>query len=298
MFLHSRRIPVGKSQSAMEYLMTYGWSILIVAVVLGALAYLGIFNPLYFAPKANPGSCQAFRPNGPLTSYDINLLGECQGEIPEYVAAFPDTNPSDNIQLTSPNIHYTSITVVAWINVAAIPSGPPQALIAQDMAWPCGASTTFFFGFYEQGAIGCASSVISSSIGITPGNWYQLAYTQNSVATWYFIDGKPAGAVGGAPLPYSTANIVVNAGAGGIYPFNYPSAPDYISNIQIYNSSLDPNSIAALYQEGIGGAPIDLQNLVGWWPLNGNANDYSGNGDNGVLYGVKYYSNWLSGYSP
>jgi hypothetical protein len=33
-----------KSQSAMEYLMTYGWAILIVAVVLGALYSLGIFN--------------------------------------------------------------------------------------------------------------------------------------------------------------------------------------------------------------------------------------------------------------
>ena len=44
-------------QSAMEYLMTYGWSILIIAVILSALAYLGVFNPLYFAPKANPGSC-------------------------------------------------------------------------------------------------------------------------------------------------------------------------------------------------------------------------------------------------
>jgi DNA-binding beta-propeller fold protein YncE len=33
-----------KAQSAMEYLMTYGWAILIVAVVLGALYSLGIFN--------------------------------------------------------------------------------------------------------------------------------------------------------------------------------------------------------------------------------------------------------------
>ncbi len=31
-------------QSAMEYLMTYGWAILIIAVVLGALFSLGIFN--------------------------------------------------------------------------------------------------------------------------------------------------------------------------------------------------------------------------------------------------------------
>ncbi|MGC8676035.1 MAG: hypothetical protein ACP5T3_00765 [Candidatus Micrarchaeia archaeon] len=33
-----------KAQSAMEYLMTYGWAILIIAVILGALYGLGVFN--------------------------------------------------------------------------------------------------------------------------------------------------------------------------------------------------------------------------------------------------------------
>ncbi len=33
-----------KAQSAMEYLMTYGWAILIIAVVLAALFELGVFN--------------------------------------------------------------------------------------------------------------------------------------------------------------------------------------------------------------------------------------------------------------
>ncbi len=33
-----------KAQSAMEYLMTYGWAILIIAVVLAALDFLGVFN--------------------------------------------------------------------------------------------------------------------------------------------------------------------------------------------------------------------------------------------------------------
>ena len=36
--------PAFKGQSAMEYLMTYGWAILIIAVVLSALLALGIFN--------------------------------------------------------------------------------------------------------------------------------------------------------------------------------------------------------------------------------------------------------------
>ena len=35
-----------KSQAAMEFLMTYGWAIVIVLVAIGALAYFGTFNHL------------------------------------------------------------------------------------------------------------------------------------------------------------------------------------------------------------------------------------------------------------
>ncbi len=47
-----------RAQSAMEYLMTYGWAILIIAVVLGALFALGVFNSSSFlgsACVAQPG---------------------------------------------------------------------------------------------------------------------------------------------------------------------------------------------------------------------------------------------------
>jgi len=35
---------VRKGQAAMEYLTTYGWAILILVIVMGALLYLGVFN--------------------------------------------------------------------------------------------------------------------------------------------------------------------------------------------------------------------------------------------------------------
>jgi len=35
----------------MEFLMTYGWAILVVLVVIGALAYFGILNPENFLPR-------------------------------------------------------------------------------------------------------------------------------------------------------------------------------------------------------------------------------------------------------
>ncbi len=69
-----------------------------------------------------------------------------------------------------------------------------------------------------------------------------------------------------------------------------------IANVQIYNISLTANQIQYLYNEGIGGAPIYLQYLVGWWPLNGDTIDYSGNNRNGVPTNITYNGSWASGY--
>ncbi len=65
-----------RSQSAMEYLMTYGWAILIIAIALSALYALGIFNPSSFVgsecilPAGLSCTSVSLAPNGMLT---INL---------------------------------------------------------------------------------------------------------------------------------------------------------------------------------------------------------------------------------
>lgn len=40
-----------KSQAAMEFLMTYGWAILVVLAALAALAYFGVLSPDKFLPE-------------------------------------------------------------------------------------------------------------------------------------------------------------------------------------------------------------------------------------------------------
>ena len=40
-----------KSQAAMEFLMTYGWAILVVLVAISALAYFGVLSPEKFLPE-------------------------------------------------------------------------------------------------------------------------------------------------------------------------------------------------------------------------------------------------------
>ena len=40
-----------KSQAALEFIMTYGWAILVVLVAIAALAYFGVLSPSQFLPN-------------------------------------------------------------------------------------------------------------------------------------------------------------------------------------------------------------------------------------------------------
>ncbi|MEA3514233.1 MAG: hypothetical protein U9R34_02055 [Nanoarchaeota archaeon] len=54
-----------KGQAAMEFLMTYGWAILVVLAAIGALAYFGVLSPDSFLPEKcmlEPGvDCTGFK---------------------------------------------------------------------------------------------------------------------------------------------------------------------------------------------------------------------------------------------
>jgi len=58
----------------MEFLMTYGWAILVVLVAIGALAYFGVLNPGRYLPSScmiAPGvSCDDFK----ATATDVQLI--------------------------------------------------------------------------------------------------------------------------------------------------------------------------------------------------------------------------------
>jgi hypothetical protein len=54
-----------RGQAAMEFLMTYGWALLVVLIAIGALAFFGVLNPGQFLPSTctiAPGiSCDGFK---------------------------------------------------------------------------------------------------------------------------------------------------------------------------------------------------------------------------------------------
>ncbi len=304
-----------KSQSAMEYLMTYGWAILIIAVVLGALFQLGVFNASTFAPRAPPGACQVFRPNGPETATYINLEGVCSGELPQYVGVFATNTASGSqggvqshvITPSITNLITGSFTFTAWLYLlqgCQRDQGIAGYICIQGNA--CG-------GFYSPASwYNCGLGVGSTCafqwpagtcVGVPDqysGSWVFYAASYNSQTGYAYISFN------NQVYDSNTIATGINTGGNGDFGIGYvydegagggPFVGD-MANLQLYNASLSGPEVGALYDEGIGGAPVNLQYLVGWWPLNGNANDYSGNNNNGVPNSVTYTSQWTSYYTP
>jgi hypothetical protein len=294
-----------KAQSAMEYLMTYGWAILIIAVVLGALFQLGVFNANNFAPKAPPGSCQVFRPYGPGTTQFINLEGICSGELPQYVAQFSGSGSKITASIPSLPQGAAQRTITAWYNEISSSDGQQDifaygSLVCRTPTIPLPPE---YFEVYTNGCSNnpamnawCTDTCLSTSPNYALNTWIFVAYEYNGTYQIGYT-GYTGGLLKTANIPYNSFNTqgtTLYIGQG----LDRADFIGYISNVQVYNTSLSPSEIQALYQEGIGGAPIDLQHLVAWYPLNGDANDYSGNGNNGVPSNVKFVSNWWQGYTP
>ena len=283
-------------QSAMEYLMTYGWAILIIAVALSVLFSLGITNPFFFSPKATPGSCQAIRPNGPGTSFDISLAGECNNQIPSTVSTFKGSPSYINIS-DSETIEFLgkrSITLYAWVYLDSYTND--RSIIIEHLAQYY---LTIDGNGYIAGYLYGVGGYYSSAGKIPLNAWTEIAMTYNGTYVAFYINGKRDTSIPASGTIQYANGVAPNQPLH--FGYESPYLPRQLSgllaDIQIYNASLDQPQISALYLEGIGGVPINLQNLEGWWPLNGNANDYSGNNNNGNTINIGYTTTWTGGYS-
>ncbi len=277
-------------QSAMEYLMTYGWAILVIAVVLAVLFQLGVFSGGNFTPAAQAGSCEV-----QMTAAGSSLVGECQGQLPEYVGSMTGSGyitvgTASNLNLVG------SLTVSAWVNLKSIENA---AIYDQNH---CNSQYEMYFDN--------VGPYFNMEVANSLGSYWAQDKTSYPTNTWIFVTGTFDGSLAktyvngvqeGTPSGVSGPLVGHSGGTGYIgylngcgYDFK-----GYMANVQLYNTSLSTSEILALYQEGIGGAPVRPQNLVGWWPLNGNMNDYSGNNNNGQIVGsgVSYTSSWQSGYT-
>jgi len=175
----------------------------------------------------------------------------------------------------------SAFTLSAWINAVSTPN-----------------ANNYVIGKHESGPnwYGYAFSLLSNARinvytdigGWKQGNvlslnkWHNIVATSDNSILKIYVDGVLDVSVGSAGATAAATDLYFGRDIGGTQRFN-----GLISNVQIYTTPLSINKVQALYQAGIGSIPFS-GNLVGWWPLNGNANDYSGNNFNGASSNVIY----------
>ncbi len=278
-----------RAQSVVEYLTVHAWAIVIIVAVLAVLFAVGAFNPSNFVARVQAGSCQVYRPNGIGTSAFVSFDGTCTGGIPEYVAKF-----SGQAYITAGTTELpaksSSKSVFAWVYL--FPSSqqyPTVSYIAGAELNLVGTGSSPYYTYNVQ----LCMSACDSGAQVTTDKWVMIGYTYSSTSgtATIYLNGA------GSSYSISPGNEVTYNCIGGADPCSSNELVGYLADVQIYNTSLSANEVKSLYQSGIGAVPENLQYISGWWPLNSNPYDYSGNGDNGTADMVTYTNSWLSGYS-
>jgi len=287
---------VHKAQSVMEYLMTYGWALLVVGIVIIVLAQLGVFNSSNFTSGAQPGGCEIVKLSGSIES----LNGNCNNQIPRFVASFGQVVGNSSVIGTAgfqTPYGNGSVSVFAWINSVSQTretvfsfggTGPGQGLALEILGGDGGTIRVDANN----------ASVTSPLGGASNGGWHFIGFTHAAGThdIHIFIDGLWSNATLNGQINLSVAKTF-QIGASQIGALNPIYYSGQISNVQLYNTSLSGTQVTVLYLEGIGGTPVSLSSIVGWWPLNGNGNDYSGENQQGVLNNITFLNNWMNTYT-
>jgi Concanavalin A-like lectin/glucanases superfamily/Secretion system C-terminal sorting domain len=214
---------------------------------------------------------------------------------------FGNVNNAYNFQ--SANSNYISInnnpvqngtaSISGWFNPTA-PIGGPIIHIGSDNSTAANCNG-YFFGF---GTIAnptgnnllldasCQGNYNTEWIA-TPNTWYHftLIRTQNNLTA--YINGNMVGSYTPTGIISPSNNIFF----GSTFSSNSVFYNGIIDDIAIYNRALTEQEIQNLYTgttpEPCAALPSNLQQgLVGYWPFCGNANDESGNGNDGTVNGA------------
>lgn len=126
--------------------------------------------------------------------------------------------------------------------------------------------------------------------------WHHIVVTYDGLGSEsgmkIYVDGKLDGtgantqisaSINPTATQYNAELAIGAANQDGYYPYT-----GSIANVQIYNSSLSAAQVVLLYYGGIQNPPLNKTNLYAWYPLAGDANDYSGFADTGYPINMVY----------
>ncbi len=178
----------------------------------------------------------------------------------------------------------SAISIVAWINASAAQAGKPQIASDNGSAGQQGYNFSLKNGdlnFIVRGiATSWGSCSVTGGTSILDGRKHFVSAVYNTSGIAVYLDGslQASSACTNTAVNYSTPSTgLIGKGFNGI-----------ISNVQIYSTALSQRNITSLYLNGPTAFPISLGGLIGWYPLDGDTNDYSLYADNGTASSISY----------
>ena len=158
--------PHSKAQGSMEYLMTYGWAILIISVALGALFSLGVFGGVLLVGNscaASPGYYCSGLSYSHLTGNVVVTVGQATG-VNWASTAFLYAPTNAAMTANAPSVMFANVISIGLVtgttNTIAFPvaSAPvPLGATTSGEIWACyttatGSSVTANIGFCTSSA--------------------------------------------------------------------------------------------------------------------------------------------------
>ena len=194
---------------------------------------------------------------------------------------------SDFISIPNdPAIATPNLTVSMWIRLPYYNFG----ILLSDYGWGDNNFCGYILYINDLGkiALGLRSGPIyvgTDALGtstIPLSQWIHVAGSYDGNVLRVYVNGSQDGVVSNYTTYCCSAyrnTIIANASWNPGQGFN-----GSISDVRIYNRALLATEVRQLYLQRT--PAIDLNNgLVAYYPFNGNANDASGHGNNGIVYG-------------
>ncbi len=222
--------------------------------------------------------------------------------LPDYASFFDGSSAYVEIPTTS-QLNSTTFTVSFWMNPrlygnaqdnltlpAASSSSSASVLVSHtyNSMWWMTFGDNNEMSMYVENSITpsqCCQSVIAYNAVPQLNKWYMVTGIANSTYIKIYINGM---LVQEQPIIGSVQkagnSIVVGTGFGA-QATSYGYFSGQISNLQIYDTALTSAQVQELYNSGIAGSPVSASSLSGWWPLDGDAKDYSAYLNNGTVFG-------------
>ncbi len=150
-----------KLQSALEYLMTYGWAILIIAIVIAALFLIGAFNGgLGTFCNAQPGYTCSVTQYSAATGNLVVVIGQSSGSSWMTAnAAFVPTASESNVVSTS-SISAFSQNTAALANLGSGTSAAVTLPVSAPGTVAGSSTTGYIWVQYTTATTGSGSSVL------------------------------------------------------------------------------------------------------------------------------------------